>query len=528
MNAASYHQTSLEAGWDAIVIGSGIGGLAAAALLARQARQRVLVLERHYTAGGFTHVFRRPGYEWDCGVHYVGMAGDVRAAFDHLTDGRLQWNALPDVYDRVRIGERNYEFPTGEERLRARMKEYFPGEAAAIDRYFAMVNAAAGAARFYFAEKALPAPLARLAGPLLRRRFLRYSDRTTASVLDSLTGDRELRGVLAAQWGDYGLPPGHSSFGMHAIIAQHYFAGASYPVGGASRIAAEIAPAIEQAGGRIIVSAEVSSILTEAGRRATGVRMADGREFRAPLVISDAGARNTFTRLLPPVASQVAELDQIGPSMSHLCLYVGIKHDGAPPDTGAANLWVAPSADHDANLERYADDPGAPFPFLFISFPSAKDPAFAARFPGKSTIEVVAPAPYRWFERWSATRWKKRGDEYDRFKAVLAERLREELERLAPAVRGRIDYAELSTPLTTRHFANHPLGEIYGLSATPARFRSRLAQARTPLGNLYLTGADAASLGVAGALFGGVIAASAILRRNLLSAVSRGAIARAA
>ena len=58
--------------WDAIVVGSGIGGLAAAALLARHGKRRVLVLERHYTAGGFTHVFHRPGYEWDVGVHYVG------------------------------------------------------------------------------------------------------------------------------------------------------------------------------------------------------------------------------------------------------------------------------------------------------------------------------------------------------------------------------------------------------------------------------------------------------------------------
>jgi all-trans-retinol 13,14-reductase len=61
--------------WDAIVIGSGIGGLTVAATMAKLAGKRVLVLERHYTAGGFTHTFRRPGYEWDVGVHYIG---DVR------------------------------------------------------------------------------------------------------------------------------------------------------------------------------------------------------------------------------------------------------------------------------------------------------------------------------------------------------------------------------------------------------------------------------------------------------------------
>src|SRR5271165_5891211 len=85
---SSYRQNPVADQWDAIVIGSGIGGLAAAALLAKHGGKRVLVLERHYVAGGFTHVFHRPGYEWDVGVHYIGetrsVASPVRAAFDHL------------------------------------------------------------------------------------------------------------------------------------------------------------------------------------------------------------------------------------------------------------------------------------------------------------------------------------------------------------------------------------------------------------------------------------------------------------
>lgn len=108
-------------------------------------------------------------------------------------------------------------------------------------------------------------------------------------MLGSLTSNRELIAVLTGQWGDYGLPPGRSSFGIHAIIAHHYFGGASYPAGGASEIAAGIAPVSESSGGRIVVSAEVARILTTPQGSATGVRMADGREFRAKTVISDAG-----------------------------------------------------------------------------------------------------------------------------------------------------------------------------------------------------------------------------------------------
>jgi all-trans-retinol 13,14-reductase len=87
--------------FDAIVIGSGIGGLGTAGLLAKCATRRVLVLERHYTAGGLTHVFHRPGFEWDVGMHYVGQvhhAGSFpRVVFDYLTEGRLTWHPMPDA-----------------------------------------------------------------------------------------------------------------------------------------------------------------------------------------------------------------------------------------------------------------------------------------------------------------------------------------------------------------------------------------------------------------------------------------------
>ena len=158
--------------WDVIVIGSGIGGLSAAALLSRHGGKKMLVLERHYTAGGFTHSFNRPGYTWDVGVHYIGEVQDphspVRAAFDHLSEGQLQWQRMPDIYDRVVIGAgaagRTFDFPTGLENLRSQLKQSFPGEASAIDNYLAAVQSAQKSSGSYFAEKAIPRPITRLAG----------------------------------------------------------------------------------------------------------------------------------------------------------------------------------------------------------------------------------------------------------------------------------------------------------------------------------------------------------------------------
>lgn len=525
---SSYKQHTVDDSYDAIVIGSGMGGLTAAALLARHGGKKVLVLERHYTAGGFTHVFHRPGYEWDVGLHYIGQVNSpgspVRAAFDHVTEGRLLWNPMPAVYDRIYIGDRSYDFPAGIERFREQMKGYFPEEAANIDRYIAAVFATVRSSGLYFAEKAIPAPIARLIGPLMRSKFLRYAGRTTLEVLHQITRNQELIAVLTGQWGDYGLPPGESSFAMHAMIAQHYFEGAAYPVGGASEIAAGIAPVIERAGGQILASAEVSEILIGHGR-AIGVRMADGRELRAQTVISDAGAWNTFARLLPAEAPAVPEvieeLKSVPPSMSHVCLYAGLKRNENEPEFDATNLWIYRDAGHDANYARFLADPSGPLPVVFISFPSAKDPTFGDRYPSRSTIEIVAPAPFGRFARWAETGWKHRGPNYEDFKADLSARLLDELYRFVPAARGRVDYSELSTPLSTRHFANYPQGEIYGVSAVPARFRIRALGARTPIRNLYLTGQDACTAGVTGALFGGVITASAVLRRNLMPVLTR-------
>ncbi|HXR40648.1 MAG TPA: NAD(P)/FAD-dependent oxidoreductase [Terracidiphilus sp.] len=523
-----YKQAQLSDSWDAIVIGSGIGGLTAAAMLSVHGGRRALVLERHYVAGGFTHSFHRPGYDWDVGLHYIGQVQDprspVRRAFDHLTAGAVEWAAMPDVYDRIVIDGRTFDFAAGMEHLRDGLKEYFPREARAIDKYLRAVRAVNRLAALYYAEKVIPAPAAAIAGSLLRAPYLRWARRTTLEVLQGLTTNRELIGVLTAQWGDYGLPPAESSFAIHATIVEHYFAGASYPVGGASTIAAAIVPQIERSGGAVVTSAEVAEILLS-DDRAIGVRMADGREFRAGMVVSDAGATNTFNRLLPADTSTVeslrAELRALPTSSAHLSLYVGLDATAEALGLTGTNLWIYPGYDHDENVRRFAADPAAPFSAVYISFPSAKDPEFLRRHPGKSTIEVITMLPYGPFARWGNERWKQRGPEYEQLKQQFAARLLDELQRQVPQVAGHIQHAELSTPVTTRHFMNYEKGEIYGIAATPARFAVRALSARTPIRNLYLTGQDVASLGVVGALYGGVISASVALGKNLMGAIAK-------
>ena len=530
-----YKQFHESGPFDAIVVGSGIGGMGIAALLAKATGRRVLVLEKHYTAGGFTHVFHRPGFEWDVGVHYVGEVhkpgSPAHALFEYLAEGRLSWNAMPDVYDRVNIDGLRFDYVSGRDHLRDALDRTFPRERYAIDRYFKAIEQCMRRLPLYFVEKTLPRLLSRVLGPGLRAPFLRFARRTTGDVLDDLAVSRELKAILTAQWGDFGLPPAQSSFGMHAVIAAHYFEGAAYPIGGASRIAASVLPTIERAGGAVVVSADVERILVD-GTRAIGVRMADGREFRANAIVSDAGIRTTMDRLLgdgvPKEVRDVAARTRSLPAASgHLCLYAGLTFPTSAPTWNSANLWIHPSLDFDRNLSAFDADIEAPFPFLYISFPSAKDPSFGARYSNRHTIELVTLAPYAHFSRWAGSNWKRRPEEYEATKKRLAERLLVELYRHVPAASGRVTTWELSTPLSTQHFANARYGEMYGLAHTPERFESHDLRPRTPIRGLFLTGQDIGMCGVMGALSGAVVTASAMLRRNMFSEVSKAAPRRA-
>jgi all-trans-retinol 13,14-reductase len=341
-------------------------------------------------------------------------------------------------------------------------------------------------------------------------------------VLHELTDDEELIGVLAGQWGDVGLPPRRSSFVMHAGVANHYLGGGYYPVGGSSALARCMAPLIEAEGGQLVTGAEVSDIVVRDGR-AVGVRLGTGEEFFARRIISDAGAAVTLGQLLPESSrpkSLLGALQSVGQSTAYLGLYLGYPETDAALGLTGTNLWLYPDEHHDRNVERYEADHRAPFPVVYCSFPSAKDPDFQRRHPGHATVDVITMAQWDWFAPWQQTRWKKRGVAYEDFKAQLAQRLLATVEARLPQLRGRAAHVELSTPLTAAHFTGHPQGALYGLAHTPSRYALPL-RARTLVPGLFLTGADLVSCGVAGALMGGLLTGGALLGLSTLFDVLR-------
>jgi all-trans-retinol 13,14-reductase len=514
-----YNQAKLDAEYDVIVIGSGISGLTTAALLAKEGKKKVLVLEAHYTAGGYSHTYKRKGYEWDVGIHYVGWVDNPRhpmtEILNSITGGRLKWESLGDTFDTMAYGNDLYRFRAGSDNYLNSLVEHFPGERKAIKKFQDLARVVERKIPYYFADRVLPTWIGKIISPLLRRGFLKYASKTTGEVIASITSNKKLAAVLASQWGDYGLPPGQGSYAMHAVTVSHYRQGASYPVGGASNIAKSMIPTIEQFGGQVLTNAKVESILVNE-RGAFGVKLTNGHEIRSKVVVSSAGIPNTFGKLLPPEISERFGLkeksEQVEPSASAIQLMIGLKHTNEELKLPKNNFWIFPSYDHDLNFKTSMDDNGKlEFPGIFMSFPSAKDPEWDRHYPNKSTIAVVSFLPYHLFKKWEHTNWRKRGEDYEKLKKEITTALLERAFHYFPQLRDKIDYCELGTPLSTAHFSLHSKGETYGLAHTPARFTKPWLNGGTPIKNLYLTGQDTCMCGMAGALMSGAFSALKIL-----------------
>ena len=512
--------------YHSIFIGSGMGCLSAAAILAKEGHH-VLILEQHYTPGGFTHVFKRKGFEWDVGIHYIGDMQREKSAmkklFDYVTDGNLKWADMGKVYDRIIIGDRSYNLVKGLKNFKQQLIDYFPDEKEAIENYIDLIFAANRTAGKFYMNKALHPLLGKLLYNWMSKPFFKFSDQTTDEVLRSLTKNEELIKVLSGQYGDYGLPPKQSSFFMHSTVVKHYFDGGYFPIGGSSQIVKTIDPIIESAGGTIVINAEVDQVLVE-NNKAIGVIMKDGKSIMASNIVSGAGLVTTYESLIPTELVKKhnlkSQLQKINPSVSHACLYIGLEGEPEELDLPKSNLWIYPEGEnHDEIVARYLKDIEQEFPVIYVSFPAAKDPDWTNRYPGKSTIDIITLLPYDIFSSWDGSKWMKRGEDYEGLKESISKRLLEKLYEQLPQVKGKITHYELGTPLSTKHFMNYSKGEIYGLDHSPKRFRQKFLVPRTPIKNFYLTGQDIVTAGVGGALFSGLLTASAMTGKNFMKKI---------
>lgn len=500
--------------FDHIIIGSGMGGLTTAVWLAK-AGKKVAVLERHYVPGGFTHSFKRKkGYQWDVGVHYVGNVGEngvLKNLFNHLTNSKLEWESMGEVYDVIHMGGDTYNFKAGKENFRRQLKDYFPEDKEAIDKYFTLLEKSNKLGSAFFFEKTFEPFLSKSVGWIIKKMVTKYSQKTTYQVLSSITTNEKLINVLCAQCGNYGLSPKKSSFTAHAMVISHFLEGGFYPKGGAPEISLKTIETLNAFGGKVFINAEVNKINTK-NNTVTGIVVNDTL-VPCKSVISTIGVRNTFTKLLTIKDKKRCgyNLKKIKPSTSHLCLYIGLNKSDKDLNLPKHNVWFHKSYSIDQNLEPKTIASSANN-FAYISFPSAKDAIWKKDNPNKATIQALSVGNFDWFSEYEEKPWMKRGEEYEALKKQFEDSMLQKVLQFFPQIEEHIDVIEVSTPLSTKHFSNYQNGEIYGLEHTPERFSLPFLRFTTKIKGLRLAGQDITLVGVAGAIISGMLCATTILK----------------
>ncbi|MEU6560461.1 FAD-dependent oxidoreductase [Nocardia nova] len=287
---------AVEAAWDAIVVGAGIGGLVCAGYLA-QAGRRVLVVEQHDVAGGNAHVFRRRrSYEFDVGVHYLGDCGPggiIPAILNGLgVADRVRLRPMNSSgFDRIELPGRTIDVPVGWGAYRDRLGAELPAERTATAACASIFEALGAMMR---AALIAPEEVAELA----RRHpgALSWSRRPLAALFDEYRLSPSARTVLAAQSGNYGAAPSGVTVATHAAVMDHYLRGAYYLDGGGQTLVAALVETIEAHGGQVRTRAAVRTVHTEGGV-ASGVSFDDDERESAPVVISNADFRRTVLEL---------------------------------------------------------------------------------------------------------------------------------------------------------------------------------------------------------------------------------------
>lgn len=457
--------------YDAVVVGSGLGGVSTASLLAK-AGLRVLVLEQSAGLGGLAHAFEREGRTFDSAIRVLAEGDMVQALLDHLGVGdECTLERIDHLYQAEFPGLGLFA-PAGLEDFLDAHIRLFPAEAKGIRTFFGLRR------QMFFETAQLPM---RLTDPAALEQALgsfptlmRYRTATLAQVLDEHLSDPRLKAACAALWPYMGAPPSRLSFFAYAQFLGVLVDGPSYCRGSFQRLVDAFVTAIRRNGGDVLTGMPVARILLDQGR-VVGVQTDDGTCFRAPVVVSNADARQTLETMVG--AEQLPQrylkrLRRLQPSMSACVVYAATTQDVLQHvkahETFKYNHW-----DHE---QTWADVQAARPAGMSLSVMTMLDPGLAP--PGEHLLIATAVAPYT---RPDGQTWTEHRDRY-------ADALLGEFETVIPGLRDHLTFRQAGTPLTIERYTRNHRGATYGWGLLPHQVGGKRLAHDTPVPGLFLTG----------------------------------------
>ncbi len=479
---------ALAQDYDFVVIGAGLGGLSAAAALAKKGLS-VLVLERHIVPGGYATSFVRGRYEFEVSLHVLSDIGHPERPgglqrFLHQLDAwdDVQFAQVPD-FSRSIFPDLDIRLPMDPRGFTESICDAFPASAAGVrrfmDRVMAVAREADGLSDAFGRSKGSRI-LRMLTIPLRLRAMPRYAFTLLKDVLERDVPEEGARALLLQGWSYVGLPPSDCSFLYYAaMLGSLLNHGGWYPVMRSQGLSSALASALEAHGGTLKLGCGVQRILVE-GRRAVGVIDDEGNTIRAHAVVSNAGPIVTFDLVghehIPDRALRSLERRPIGTSIFQVYLGIDRPIDALGLDCHEVMLNDGFDIEAQVALGRTFERPG----HMLIGCPNLAVPGISPT--GTSTVTLTSMVHGEpWLEVSPA--------DYVDTKNHFAESMLGWANEHFPGLRDAVEVVEVGTPITMARYTGHPTGAIYGFDSNRLGHTALRPAPVGPLLGLYHVGA---------------------------------------
>ena len=455
--------------YDAVIIGSGLGGLECAHILSK-AGMSVLLLERGTQAGGCLQSYRRHGLAFDTGFHYVGgldKGQSLHSAFRHLGLLRLPWQRLDNHFDRVTIGNQTFNFAQGYDAFVETLTVAFPAERDALNKYADMLKQC-GEQQFdaLNPQTGESSVLSRLFETSAYQYLTEtFHDPLLINVLWGTSLKMELR--------KESLPLFTFAHGNGSFIESSWRL-----KGDGSLIINSLADGIRMHGGEIICNAEVRELVEKDGKLVHAV-CSNGEIYEGTIFIS-----NIHPAVTCNLVKQSSRMKKVYRSrITHLENTFGMF---------TVSLRIKPQTLRYFNWNQYIYKEPDVWAFHLKNNPvsgvlvSCRIPEDGSKY--VQQVDLLTPMNWSECEQWSHTEVGRRGEDYKAMKKRVADECITLAERFIPGLRDRITGCYTSTPLTYRNYTLTPEGSAYGLRKDFRNPMITLLSPRTPIPNLLLTG----------------------------------------